>query len=113
MHRRNVMRRTAFSTLLFLTALQAVQALQAPQAPQARFDILIKNAHVYDGNGNPWILADVGITGDRITAVGTLTGAKGTKEIDARRMAVTPGFIDVHSHAGGGLATETLKHGGP
>ena len=40
-----------------------------------RFDILIRNGRVYDGNGNPWILADVGIVGDRIRAVGRLNFA--------------------------------------
>ena len=53
-----------------------------PQPP-SRFDLLIRNAHVFDGNGNPWIRADVGVTGDRIQAVGTLDGATATKTIDA------------------------------
>ena len=78
-----------------------------------RFDLLIRNARVFDGTGNPCLRADVGITGDRIQAVGTLEGATATKTIDARELALTPGFIDVHSHAGGGLETEELKHGQP
>jgi N-acyl-D-amino-acid deacylase len=82
------------------------------QAPD-RFDILIKNGHVVDGNGNPWILADVGIVGDRIRAVGRLPVATAARVIDATNLTVTPGFIDVHSHAGPGLATEALKQGQP
>jgi N-acyl-D-amino-acid deacylase len=78
-----------------------------------RFDVLIRNGHVFDGNGNPWILADVGITGDRIRAVGRLAGVPAARVIDAAGLAVTPGFIDVHSHAGPGLATNELKHGQP
>ena len=78
-----------------------------------KFDLLIRNAHVVDGNGNPWIRADVGITGDRIQAVGILAAATAAKIIDANGLVVTPGFIDVHSHAGPGLATEGLKHGQP
>jgi N-acyl-D-aspartate/D-glutamate deacylase len=85
---------------------------QAPQPPQ-RFDILIRNAHVFDGNGNPWIRADVGIIGDRIRAVGDLREATSSRTIDAAGLALAPGFIDVHSHAGGGLANEALKHGIP
>jgi N-acyl-D-aspartate/D-glutamate deacylase len=81
--------------------------------PEARFDLLIRNGHVYDGMGNPWILADVGITGDRIQAVGRLGDASAAKTIDATGLALTPGFIDVHSHAGGGLATQALQHGRP
>jgi N-acyl-D-amino-acid deacylase len=94
---------------LAVTVALLVAALQ----PQDRFDVLIRNGQVYDGNGNPWILADVGITADRIRAVGKLTGASAPRVIDATGLAVTPGFIDVHSHAGPGLATDTLKHGYP
>ena len=82
------------------------------QSPE-RFDLLIRNAHVIDGAGNPWIRADVGITGDRIQAVGTLGTATAPTTIDAGGLVVTPGFIDVHSHAGPGLATDALKHGQP
>src|SRR4029453_17429133 len=82
-------------------------------AQVGKFDLLIRNAHVIDGNGNPWIRADVGIAGDRIQAVGNLTSATAAKIIDANGLVVTPGFIDVHSHAGPGLATEALKHGQP
>jgi N-acyl-D-amino-acid deacylase len=103
-----------------LNRLQVVVSLVAtvlvptdqPQPP-SRFDLLIRHAHVFDGNGNPWIRADVGVTGDRIQAVGNLDGAMATKTIDANGLALTPGFIDVHSHAGGGLATAELKHGQP
>ncbi|HYB93542.1 MAG TPA: amidohydrolase family protein [Vicinamibacterales bacterium] len=79
----------------------------------AAFDILIRNGRVLDGTGNPWYRADIGITGDRITAMGALPGATAKTVIDAADRYVTPGFIDVHSHAGGGLATEELKHGQP
>jgi N-acyl-D-amino-acid deacylase len=78
-----------------------------------RFDVLIRNGHVFDGNGNPWILADIGITGDRIRAVGRLPSAAAARVIEAAGLTVTPGFIDVHSHAGPGLATDGLKHGLP
>src|SRR5262245_15249408 len=82
-------------------------------AQGGKFDLLIRNAHGLDGNGNPWIRADVGITGDRIQAVGNLAAATAAKIIDANGLVLTPGFIDVHSHAGPGLATEGLKHGQP
>jgi N-acyl-D-aspartate/D-glutamate deacylase len=83
----------------------------AQQAPV--FDLLIRNAQVYDGMGNPWIRADVGVRDGRIHTVGRLADAKSNKSIDATGLALAPGFIDVHSHAGGGLATEALKHGRP
>ncbi len=97
--------------LLFIAIVAAVSSLSA-QTPQ-QFDILIRNGRVLDGTGNPWYRADVAISGDRIRAVGRLPNATATTVIDAADRYVTPGFIDVHSHAGGGLATEALKHGQP
>ena len=66
-----------------------------------------------DGSGNPWIRADIGIRGDVIAAVGRLAGARGTRTIDAKDRLVTPGFIDVHSHAGEGLTREPLRQAQP
>src|SRR5688572_29150822 len=103
--------RVLLTTALLLSV--TAPATLSQQTQPGRYDLLIRSARVYDGNGNPWIRADVGITGDRIQAVGVLEGATATKTIDAADMAVAPGFIDVHSHAGGGLASETLKHGQP
>jgi N-acyl-D-amino-acid deacylase len=68
------------------------------------FDILIKNGQVIDGSGNPWRRADIGVRGGRIAALGRLDGATAAKVIDASGLTVTPGFIDVHSHAAAGLA---------
>ncbi|MEO7133615.1 MAG: amidohydrolase family protein [Vicinamibacterales bacterium] len=93
---------------IVLFAIASVSA----QTPQ-QFDILISNGRVLDGTGNPWYRADIGITGDRIRAMGSLGSATAKTVIDAADRYVTPGFIDVHSHAGGGLATEELKHGQP
>ena len=88
-------------------------AIVAPAAQAPAFDLLIRNGRVLDGTGNPWYRADIGITGDRIVAMGNLGNAAAKTIIDAKDRYVTPGFIDVHSHAGGGLATEELKHGQP
>lgn len=82
-------------------------------SPPSRFDLLIRNARIYDGSGNPWIRGDVGITGDRIQAVGALPDADAAIIVDASGLALAPGFIDVHSHAGDGLATNTLKYAHP
>ena len=81
-------------------------ALAAPAAQAPAFDILVRNGRVLDGTGNPWYRADIGIAGDRIVAMGNLGNAAAKIIIDAKDRYVTPGFIDVHSHAGGGLATE-------
>ena len=88
--------------------------LSAPLAAQgARYDLIIRNGRVIDGSGNPWFYADVAVSGDRIVSVGDLGSATATRTIDAKGMIVSPGFIDVHSHAGPGMATSTLAHGHP
>ena len=66
-----------------------------------------------DGSGNPWIRADLGISGDRIAAVGRLDGATASQVIDARDMIVAPGFIDVHSHAAAGIRDPSLHQAQP
>lgn len=116
------MRAMSFRAVLTTTVLVLAGALAGasgtparPDSSQsaARYDLLVRHARVYDGNGNPWIRADLGITGDRIQAVGLLNEATAAKTIDARGLAVAPGFIDVHSHAAEGLASEALKQGQP
>jgi len=62
------------------------------------FDILIKNSSVFDGTGNPWFKADIGIEAGRIKRVGKLNGDDAHCIIDAGALAVSPGFIDMHSH---------------
>lgn len=74
---------------------------------------LIVNGRLLDGSGNPWIYADVLIRGDRIEAVGDLREMEADETIDATGLYVAPGFIDSHSHAGGGLASEGLSHAEP
>jgi N-acyl-D-aspartate/D-glutamate deacylase len=68
-------------------------------AQQPAYDLIVRGGHVVDGSGNPWFAADVGIRGDRITAVGQLTGAGAKRELDARGLVVAPGFIDLHTHS--------------
>ncbi len=80
---------------------------------QTRFDLLIRGGLVVDGLAGPPVRADVGISGDRIRAVGDLESATAALVIDAAGRYVAPGFIDVHSHAGPGLATADLKEGRP
>ncbi|MFH1766186.1 MAG: gamma-glutamyltransferase, partial [Gemmatimonadota bacterium] len=77
------------------------------------YDVIIRNGKVLDGMGNPWFYADVALNGDRIAAVGDLSAAHAREEIDATGLMVAPGFIDTHTHAGGGLATAELSHARP
>jgi N-acyl-D-amino-acid deacylase len=62
-------------------------------------DVIVRGGTVYDGTGAPGIVADVAIDGDRIAAVGDLSGARARREIDAEGLAVAPGFINMLSWA--------------
>ena len=63
----------------------------------AAFDLVIRGGTVVDGTGSAPREADVGIIGNKIAAIGTITGS-GTEEIDAKGKLVTPGFVDIHTH---------------
>jgi N-acyl-D-amino-acid deacylase len=65
-------------------------------------DIVIRGGAVFDGLGAAPMELDVGISGGRIMEIGRSL-ASGRFEIDARGLAVSPGFVDIHSHADGTL----------
>jgi N-acyl-D-aspartate/D-glutamate deacylase len=66
----------------------------------AEFDLVVRGGTVIDGTGDESRETDVAVRDGRIAAVGRIAGA-GRKEIDARGMAVTPGFVDIHTHYDG------------
>ena len=90
-------------------------ACASQRAPQARvspteasstatdFDLLLRGGIVDDGSGGPPVVADVGIRGDRIAALGDLHASSATQTIDAAGLAVAPGFVNMLS-----WATESL-----
>src|SRR5438067_6008820 len=86
--------RSALLTVLAASVSLTVVASGQP-ARSSRFDVLITNGRIVDGTGSPWMRADVGIVGDRIAAVGRLTGAGAAATIDATNLVVAPGFIDL------------------
>jgi N-acyl-D-amino-acid deacylase len=78
-----------------------------PDPSDADYNVVIRGGTVYDGLGGDPVVTDLGITEDRITAIGDLSAYSGITEIDAREMAVAPGFINMLS-----WATESLIEDG-
>jgi len=67
--------------------------------PAARYDVVVANGAIVDGTGNPWYRADIGIRDGRIAAIGAIDRGASQLVIDAAGKAVTPGFIDLHTHS--------------
>ncbi len=84
--------------------LLALLALAACQQ-KTSYDLVIRNATIYDGSGKAPMPGDIAVNADTIVAVGDLGDTKGKQELDAQGMAVSPGFINMLS-----WATESLIH---
>ena len=79
-------------------------------------DLVVRNATVFDGSGGPPFAGDVAVQGGRMELVGDAAGVEAAREINAAGKAVSPGFIDVHSHADfpiyvDGLAQSGIRQG--
>ena len=62
------------------------------------------NGKIVDGTGNPWVNGDIGIVGDTVVEIGDLSDRKASVIIDADGLVISPGFIDMHTHADDGLS---------
>jgi N-acyl-D-amino-acid deacylase len=80
---------------LTLAIVTATLQVARPFAQRPRFDVIIANGRIVDGTGAPWFRGDIGILGDRITAIGALGDATATTRVDAANLVVAPGFIDL------------------
>jgi N-acyl-D-amino-acid deacylase len=92
--------RRSFLYTLAGTGATAILAGCAPASYTTRpsLDLVILNGLIIDGTGVPERRLDVGIRDGLIVTLGDLSGASAARVIDARRMKVVPGFIDIHSH---------------
>ena len=87
-------------TLLFALSIASLAQAQPRQNSTSQsFDIIIRGGTVYDGTGGPAKKADVGIKDDRIAAIGNLSLATAPNVVDAKGLAVAPGFINMLAHS--------------
>jgi len=97
-----------FWVVPFLTTVLAMSAQKSsPSPPRADFDVIIQGGTVYDGTGAEPRQIDVAIRGDRIAALGDFKSAKAKTVVDAKGLAVAPGFINMLS-----WSTESLIQDG-
>jgi N-acyl-D-amino-acid deacylase len=101
------MKRKFFWASVFLTIVCTMFAQHPSPSPPADFDVIIKGGTVYDGTGAEARQADVAIRGDRIEGIGDFKTAKAKTIIDAKGLAVAPGFINMLS-----WSTESLIQDG-
>src|SRR5258708_18543 len=104
--------RIAAASLLGLSLAVGASALAQP-APM--YDVVIRNGRLLDGDGNPWVNADVAIKDGRFVKIGHVAG-RGEREIDAHGDYVSPGWIDMMDQSGqvllkNGLAENKLREG--
>jgi N-acyl-D-amino-acid deacylase len=104
--------RIAAASLLGLSLAAGASTLAQP-APM--YDVVIRNARLLDGDGNPWVNADVAIKDGRFVKIGHVAG-RGAREIDAQGDYVSPGWIDMMDQSGqvllkNGLAENKLREG--
>ena len=103
----DALRRRALNLLLVLTA----SACSSGGAQE--FDVILRGGTLQAVADEPEFVTDVALVGDRIAAMGDLSGYTARDTLDVAGLHVAAGFIDVHSHAGSGLDTEDRSHAEP
>lgn len=94
MNRRDFLKTTAFGA----AALSFTSVTGCKVTSRNQFDTIIKNGVIYTGDGKDPIKGDIGIRDGKIAALGRHLGENADQVIDAQGMAVSPGFIDIHTH---------------
>ena len=63
------------------------------------YDLLLKNGKIVDGTGNPWYYGDVAVKDGKIVYIGKTDGLDAKETIDVEGFIISPGFVDIHTHA--------------
>jgi len=112
-HPRTLAHRSGFLAVVLVT--MGLWSLEVRAQTTPLYDVVIRGGRVLDGAGNPWVRADVAVREGRIVRMGRVEGA-GRREIDARGLYVSPGFIDMMDQSGSvlpenGLAENKVRMG--
>ena len=86
-----------------LAAVVGLSLAQPASAQRPAYDLVLRNGRIVDGTGSPWHRADLAIRGDTIARIAPSIPDRATRVIDVEGRVITPGFIDVHTHAGRGI----------
>jgi len=104
--RTNFRKALAQTLVLALCLVAGAQSKPRQRSQPSSFDIIIRGGTVYDGTGRAPRLADVGILKDRIAAIGNLSRATAPTIVDAKGLAVAPGFINMLAHSESSLIVD-------
>jgi N-acyl-D-amino-acid deacylase len=86
-------------SFFFFVAITTSAFSAAIAQADARYDVVITNARIVDGTGNPWFRGSIAVKDGRIARVGWFDHSGAKQTIDAKGQIVAPGFIDVHAHS--------------
>src|SRR5687767_11038851 len=99
-------RRIGVASAALATALLHIGTAEGAEAPT--YDVLIRNGVIYDGSGGEAYRGEVAISGDRVVAVGKSLPGSAKQIVDAKGLAVAPGFINMLSWATESLLVDGL-----
>jgi len=83
---------------VFLCCIVFIEVLPVDSRGREEYDLLIINARIVDGTGNPWYRGSIAVKDGRIAGIGDFASVSAKQTIDAGNRIVSPGFIDVHAH---------------
>jgi N-acyl-D-amino-acid deacylase len=86
-----------------LTAAVAMAMVGTVTAQPPPYDLILRNGRIIDGTGNPWYRADVAVRADTIAAIAHTIDLPARRVIDVAGNVISPGFIDIHTHARRGI----------